>query len=86
MKGVDGDKDKFWGENDKFYHNQDEISCCLEPWFPINNRMTMVFSKNDEVAVKKCSCEKMEKIVSIFTFWQIYWNASFLNKFNYVLH
>ena len=32
MKQVDGDKDKkFWGENDKFYHNQEEVSRCLEP-------------------------------------------------------
>ena len=54
MKQVDGDKDKkFWGENDKFYHNQEEVSHCLEPWFPINNRMTMVFPENDQMAVKE---------------------------------
>ena len=39
-------------ESDEYYYNQDEISCCLEPSFPINNRMTMVFSEKDQMAVK----------------------------------
>ena len=50
---MDGDKDKFnWAENDEYYYNKDEILCCLEPPYPINNRMTMVFSENNQLTVK----------------------------------
>ena len=46
MKQIDGDKDKFnWAENGKYCYSQDEILCCLEPPFPINNRKTMAFSE-----------------------------------------
>ena len=51
MNRVDGDKDKFnCAENDKYYCKQYEILCCLEP--PINNKITMVFSGNDQMTVK----------------------------------
>ena len=53
MNRVDGDKDKFsWAENDEYYYHQDEILCCLEPPFPINNRMTMIFTENDQMTIK----------------------------------
>ena len=41
-----------WEENDECYYDKDEVLCCLEPPFPINNRMTMVFSETDQMAVK----------------------------------
>ena len=70
MKRVDGDKDKFnWALNDKYYYNRDKILCCLEPPFTINNRMTMVFSENDEMAVKMLSRKDGEnnKLLYILT-------------------
>ena len=53
MEWVDGDKNKCnWSENGKYHYNQDEILCCLEPPFPINDRMTMAFSENDQMPIK----------------------------------
>ena len=63
MKWVDGGKDKFnWAENDEYYYNQDEIICCLlDPQLPINNRMTMVFSENDQMTVKNALEKRWRK-------------------------
>ena len=62
MKQVDGEKDKFnWAENDKHYYIQNEILCCLELPLPINNRMTVVFSENDQMAVKNALEKRWRK-------------------------
>ena len=59
---MDGDKDKFnWAENDEYHYNKDEILCCLEPPYPINNRMTMVFSENDQLTVKNALEKRWRK-------------------------
>ena len=54
MKRIDGNKDKFnWAANDEFYYEQEEILCQMKPPFPTNSRMTLAFSDDDILAVKK---------------------------------
>ena len=64
---MDGDKDKFnWAENDEYHYNKDEILCCLEPPYPINNRMTMVFFENDQLTVKNALKKDGEKSMLLY--------------------
>lgn len=48
MKRVDGNKGHFiWAENDGFYYDKDEALSSLEPLYPTNSRMMLVFSVKD---------------------------------------